>query len=126
MYTLLLSYWMLYGFNRMISNDYQYNLIPLATIIEMFKSFNDHFSYVMINILGNIAVFIPFGVLLPIVVRWKYKRAFGVFSLGVILLELLQLVMRRGSLDIDDYILNSIGYVIGCMLIVYMKHKLEN
>ena len=59
----------------------------------------------------NLALFLPLGVLLPLLetrfqkVTWVLGTA-AVLSLAV---ELLQLVLRRGSADIDDWFLNVLG-----------------
>lgn len=66
----------------------------------------------------NIGVFIPFGVLLPL--RFPCLRRVSLtaacscgFSL---LIELLQLIFRRGVCDIDDLICNTLGGLIGSAL----------
>ena len=67
----------------------------------------------------NLALFLPLGVLLPLLetrfqkVTWVLGTA-AVLSLAV---ELLQLVLRRGSADIDDWFLNVLGAFLGwCLL----------
>ena len=90
-----------------------YNLKPLFTIGQFLQT--DHYSSKtwIINLLGNIGVFVPFGILLPLLVRRRIFRTFFIFICGLFLLELIQLVTRRGSFDIDDFILNSIGFALG-------------
>lgn len=67
----------------------------------------------------NLALFLPLGVLLPLLetrfqkVTWVLGTA-AVLSLAV---ELLQFVLRRGSADIDDWFLNVLGAFLGwCLL----------
>ncbi|HIW32538.1 MAG TPA: VanZ family protein [Candidatus Paenibacillus intestinavium] len=116
-YTLLLIYWMLFGFGRSPQLHYQYNIIPLATIIEMFQLYPLFSKPLIINIIGNIIVFVPFGILLPaIIIRKKLIALLAVFLSGVTVMELSQLLLRRGSFDIDDYLLNSIGFIIGYII----------
>ena len=114
-YFLLLSYWMLLGFGRTTNIDYMYNLEPFSTIkmYLQFEYFN--FSTWIINLIGNIGVFMPFGVLLPIVFRSSFIKSLLIFELGLLMLEVTQLITKRGSFDIDDFILNTIGYVFGFM-----------
>ena len=69
----------------------------------------------MINIVGNIAAFIPFGFFLPIISRrsrlWYNTVMFGfIWSLT---LETLQLVFKVGSFDVDDMLLNTLGAAAG-------------
>ena len=75
----------------------------------------------VINLGGNVIMFIPFGFLLPFVCdRAKRLKCCFVMTLAVILLvELLQLVTLLGSFDIDDVILNMIGIFMGWA--VYIK-----
>lgn len=109
-YTSLLGYWMLWGFGRTPRLEYSYNLVPFSTMIRYFpiRSMSS-----LINIIGNIAVFVPFGVLLPLLFRLRYLKMLGVFIAGLFVLEMAQLITRRGSFDVDDFILNSIGVTMG-------------
>lgn len=67
-----------------------------------------------VNFLGNIAMFVPVGVLLPLVTmkqKWFWSVGLGFcFSL---LIEITQLITARGCFDPDDIILNSLGTAIG-------------
>ena len=67
------------------------------------------------NLIGNILLFIPFGVLLPFAYaggkKW-YKIVLIGFSLSLFI-ETLQLITGRGYFDVDDIALNVIGAVIG-------------
>jgi glycopeptide antibiotics resistance protein len=66
-----------------------------------------------VNVIGNVAVFIPFGIAYPYLLGWKLFRFTSSFIAILFILELLQLVLRQGSFDIDDVLLNTIGAVIG-------------
>jgi glycopeptide antibiotics resistance protein len=106
------------------------NLVPFRTI----KAFmNLHPSTSMqakvFNLLGNVALFIPLGFLLPFVFRkantfWKVAVASFLVSL---LFELYQFVTHTGNFDVDDLLLNSIGGAVGyaCFVMV-TKMVLEN
>lgn len=69
------------------------------------------------NLLGNIVIFIPYGILLGLVSINKRKISFvDVFlcSFGLSLcLECAQTVFSIGIFDVDDLILNSSGDLIG-------------
>ena len=105
--------------------DGRLNLIPFRTL-RLFADLLDsgvrsYIRMAVINLGGNIIMFIPLGFLLP--------RVFGrINSLLQVLLttavlitavEILQLFTLVGSCDIDDLILNVIGAAIG-----YGLHKL--
>ena len=69
----------------------------------------------VLNFAGNVTMFIPIGIVYPIVYKelnthWKVIAAGVGFSLCI---EILQLPFFDRVTDIDDLIMNSFGYVIG-------------
>ena len=104
------------------------NLMPLHTIGSYWKvvsrmEFNPLFFHCVINLGGNIFLFIPIGYFLPRL--WPVLRNFFLFlltcTLAIILVELLQLVTLLGCLDIDDLILNLFGMVLGYFFFIIFK-----
>ncbi|MBO6041069.1 MAG: VanZ family protein [Oscillospiraceae bacterium] len=70
---------------------------------------------VVLNVIGNVAMFIPSGIVLPIVYRkldgfWKALGAGFLLSLCI---ELLQLPFFVRATDVDDLILNTLGVAVG-------------
>ncbi|GFI46216.1 hypothetical protein IMSAGC019_01529 [Lachnospiraceae bacterium] len=67
------------------------------------------------NLVGNVVVFIPFGFLLPYVVKWG--RNFLVMLLNALLfvtgIEVFQLFSAFGAFDVDDILLNTVGAILG-------------
>ena len=66
------------------------------------------------NFLGNIILFLPIGVLLPVVTGWK--KLWNTVAVGIefsLLIEIIQLITSRGCFDFDDVLLNSLGSAIG-------------
>jgi glycopeptide antibiotics resistance protein len=118
-YTALVAYWMLIGFGRVEQAAYHYNLKPLYTITQYLHIRHSHTRLSAINLLGNVAVFVPFGIMIPL--AFPHRRTFwgrfgqmlGIFLLGDLLLESIQLVTKRGSFDVDDFLLNTVGALIG-------------
>lgn len=113
-YTALLVYWMFAGFGRVRheTGGLRYNLVPFRTIKNYFVNFHHfHLSTWVINVFGNIGVFMPFGVLLPALFRRarRWYRFYAAFISALLALELLQMLLHVGSFDVDDLILNSIG-----------------
>lgn len=98
--------------------SYMYNLIPFATI-KQYISLSNHFPVLLrvINLLGNIILFIPIGILLPLLnKRLLHFTPFLVVTVTIlIMVEVIQLVTRVGSLDVDDIILNTVGAWIGIL-----------
>ena len=116
-YFLFLSDW--YG-REGVMDEYRYNL-------ELFKEIRRFIVYreqlgafaVFSNLFGNILIFVPFGFFIAMASssRSFFKALFN--SLGLSLcVEVLQLVTRVGSFDVDDILLNTIGGVLG--YIVFM------
>lgn len=101
--------------------EYHYNLIPFKEILR-FWNYRDSLGMqtVLLNIVGNVLAFVPFGTFLPIFsMRCKRFWRTILFSFELsFLVEVLQLVTRVGSFDVDDLLLNTIGGMIG--FIVYL------
>ncbi|MFB6364079.1 VanZ family protein [Paenibacillus elgii] len=120
LYTSCMLYMMFVGFGRTVhADELRYNLHPFRTISHYFIHFDSiALSVVLINLGGNIGMFILFGILLPLL--YRRCRTFLGFSLGfiipLIVTELLQTVLRVGTGDIDDVILNYVGASLGYML----------
>lgn len=72
-------------------------------------------SSAVINLLGNIVMFLPLGCLPPLLWKsfqkwWKMLLWGGLMIVGV---ELVQLFALVGNCDIDDLLLNLVGIAIG-------------
>mgnify|MGYP005807158969 FL=1 len=66
--------------------------------------------------LGNVVLFSPFGALLPLSFPKRlggYGRAASVFLVSITLVELLQMITRLGSFDLEDILVNFLGFSIG-------------
>lgn len=100
-------------------DEYHYNLQPLFEIKRIWRGRHIlGMKYVILNFAGNVIAFIPFGYLLPKIVKKKLGLFYTVlFSLEFsLLVELTQLISRTGSFDVDDLILNTLGGLIGYIL----------
>lgn len=95
---------------------YHYNLIPFYEIKRFIRYYEIlGMQAVMLNLAGNVAAFMPFGFFLPVFsVRCKkfLNTVFYSFELSL-LVELIQLVTKVGSFDVDDIILNTLGGALG-------------
>lgn len=70
------------------------------------------------QILLNIAMFIPIGFLLALKKGWKSIPV----ALGIsLIIELTQLMSRRGLFEFDDVIHNTLGALLGCGLLSFIK-----
>jgi len=98
---------------------FRINIIPFVNLFD-YPERRD----AVLNFIGNTTMFIPIGVIWPIVYRkldtWKKVIAAGVgFSL---LIELLQLPFFDRVTDIDDLLLNSAGFLAGYGLYTLVKY----
>ena len=81
------------------------------------------FREMLINVIGNTAMFIPLGIVWPSVFK-KLDTHKKVIAAGVgysLCIEILQLPFYDRVTDIDDLILNSLGYLIGYGLYLLVK-----
>ena len=122
MYLCLLAYFMFFSesFGRTDTDrGYAYNLVPLKEITRYFRYYRTlGMPLFLINIVGNMVAFMPFGFFLPIISRrsrkWYNTVSFGlIFSL---ILETLQLIFKVGSFDVDDMLLNTVGAGLGFLV----------
>ncbi len=101
------------------------NLIPFKvfydTVVEVFVHRN--LSYFLINFLGNIMIFMPFGFFLPLL--WQTSRTTTILigAGASLVIELGQLFLARGT-DIDDLLLNTLGVFLGWLVFhVFHTHR---
>jgi len=96
-----------------------YNLKPFKTINAFMDPHpSTSFASRFYNMAGNIALFIPFGFLFPLV--FQNRRGFGTVVIAAFLLslfyEVFQFITGIGQFDVDDLILNTLGGIIGYIL----------
>ena len=89
---------------------FRVNLFPLVNLFDY-----DNKRDVLLNVIGNVAMFIPSGIVLPII----YKRLDSFVKVilvggGISLcIEIIQLPFSVRASDVDDLILNTVGVTIG-------------
>ena len=92
------------------------NLIPVARLFDVYDGW-------LINIIGNVAMFIPVGLVWPFCFKQldtlgKTVLAGAGFSLFI---EITQLPFYDRCSDVDDLILNSTGILIGALIYFAVK-----
>lgn len=120
-------YYVILLFNMVVFARYNsidsYNLIPFKSIVDIFK--NGTTYEVIINIFGNLLVFMPLEYFLIELFKVKKFSLNFIFSFGIILLiELFQYVFKVGVLDIGDLILCTFGMMI--FYIIYTRIKKDD
>ena len=89
---------------------FRINLVPLVNLFDY-----DIFSEALINFIGNTAMFIPLGIVWPIVFK-ELDTPLKNLAAGVgfsLLIEILQLPFFDRVSDIDDLLLNTLGFAVG-------------
>lgn len=104
---------------------YHYNLVPLKEIRRFLHYWRTlGITAVFLNLAGNILAFMPFGSFLPMFSarckKWRFTVLYS-FELSL-LVELLQLVFKVGSFDVDDLLLNTIGGMLGYLVYQMITH----
>ena len=139
-YMILLVYFLFfseeYGRNELYTT-YQYNF-TLFRELRRYIAYRHQIgiSYFLINVVGNVVAFMPFGFLVPVMYReqrkdvvfiGKYFRSFlfvtmlgFVFSLCI---ETVQMLTKVGCFDVDDLMLNTLGVILG-YIIYYICKKM--
>lgn len=97
---------------------FRINLLPFVYLFDY-----PTVKEILINVIGNTTMFIPIGVIYPIVYKNldTHKKVIlaGIgFSLCI---EILQLPFYDRVSDVDDLILNSVGFVLGYLIYLGVK-----
>lgn len=104
--------------------DMSINLVPFRTVAQYLRLLRSSreiwVQLAVINLFGNVIMFIPLGFFLPRVFQQLQKlwKTLLTTALTISLIELIQLFTLLGSCDIDDLLLNLLGAAIG-----YGLHK---
>lgn len=94
-----------------------HNIIPFHTLYY-YISMQEPFDVALRNIFGNMILFIPYAFLLPFAYHGlgSFKKNLLVVFITSLLFELLQLITRLGSFDVDDILLNVLGGLTGWVI----------
>lgn len=97
------------------------NLVPFKTIF-LYLSGEISPLVSFYNLGANIGLFIPFGLYYCYInKRPTFSQLFLISICSIATIEGLQYITKRGSLDIDDLILNILGILIGYMIYPLFK-----
>ena len=99
-------------------------LIPFRIIMMQLKYAQSNMHSFIFNIIGNIGVFIPVGIIFAYLLDSDIKKTILHGSLISVFIEIVQLPLQRTT-DIDDVILNTTGTVIGCFIFLLLSHILK-
>ena len=100
--------------------------------LHLFHAFWEGWNYFNIHLwtlfFGNIAMFMPLGILLPLVAR-PFRRWYVTIPTGFgisLVIEASQYLLKRGIADVDDMFCNTLGNALGyclCMVALSLAEK---
>jgi glycopeptide antibiotics resistance protein len=131
-YSLFKSLLVLYTITLLIllffrPNDQSYdsmNLIPFSTI-SFYLSGKVNWLISFYNLAANIGLFIPYGIFLMVKNEASILKLILLPLITIALIEILQFLTHRGSMDIDDLILNLFGIFVGYICYPIFKKIIE-
>ncbi len=115
------------GFNIVKNGIHETNLIPFKVLFETYKEVfvNGYINYFLINFLGNVILFIPFGLIIPLLWKTSTKKTILIGFCSSLFIEICQLFLTRGT-DIDDLILNTTGVLLGILVFKFLQKNCKS
>ncbi|MCI8274564.1 MAG: VanZ family protein [Lachnospiraceae bacterium] len=114
------------------SEGYRYNLEPFLEIRRCIRYWDVLGPLnAGMNLFGNVAAFLPFGFILPML-RVSNRKWYVIVLLSFLCslcIETLQLFSMRGSFDVDDLMLNTLGGFFGYLcfrMAVFLRWRLPD
>jgi glycopeptide antibiotics resistance protein len=92
----------------------EFNLVPGRGIGQQLHNYNRELG--LTNLFGNVALFVPGGLLLVWLLRGRAFAVVAGLALLSVLIEVLQFLQGARAADIDDVILNATGALLGAAL----------
>lgn len=124
-YTLFLLYLMFLGMGRI---QYEDNLITVEPVLSTIKFIQGAMSWkdIVIIVVGNIVMFIPFGFLGWIFPKLRdLKSLVFTFIPAITIVEGLQYFIRMGIFEVDDILLNTFGVYLGWLCSRLIEKRLS-
>ena len=108
--------------------NYRYNLVPFREIERFWTYRHELGIHSFYNLAGNILGFVPAGFFIPVLLKGKRGFLFTTCSILQMSLhvEILQLIFRVGSFDVDDLILNTLGGMLGYLLLKLISSRRDH
>lgn len=107
-------------YSREKADALRYNLSPIWEYIRAFKFDSDGLKIIskewLYIILNNIYLFVPLGFCVSKVIHREWKVHVLIAFFLPLLVELTQLITRRGVFEVNDIINNSLGYILGFVI----------
>ena len=92
--------------------------VNLSLFTDLVATYHENGIWMVLYlVVGNVAWFVPFGFLLPVI--WQKLKSYYTIPLGFLLslvIETSQFILKKGMFEIDDLVLNTLGTAIGCLI----------
>lgn len=125
-YSLILLYLMFLGMGRVQYEDNVVRMEPVLSTIWYIKE-TILWKDIMMIVLGNVIMFIPFGFL-----GWIFpglnnlKSLLFSFLSAITIVEAFQYFTRMGIFEVDDIILNTFGVYLGWLMRKLLEDKFNH
>lgn len=96
---------------------HSYTINPIDSFMEIRR---DRLGGI-INIFGNILMYVPIGIYIKEKLSLKNNIAILGFVIYITSVEVIQMLTKTGTFDTNDIIMNTLGFIIG--LSIYNKYK---
>lgn len=105
-------------FERAKAFPFRINWIPFVHLFDY-----PHIRDILLNVIGNTAMFIPLGIVWPSVYKElnSHKKILSAGAGFSLCIEILQLPFYDRVTDIDDLLLNTFGFIMGYLLYLLVK-----
>ncbi|MBQ6569260.1 MAG: VanZ family protein [Clostridia bacterium] len=112
------------GFHIIKDRVHTTNLVPFKVVGQTYREafVYGHINYFIINFLGNIIMFMPFGFAIPLLWKIEGKKVILIGLCCSCFIEFCQLFLSRGT-DVDDLMLNTLGTALGYLLYKLFEKK---
>lgn len=95
--------------------------------LDLFQGYRHPIDHSYKDIVSNIALFIPFGILVGMIYRrYRVVVAFVAGLLLTLAIECSQLIWHRGTFDVDDLFNNTVGAVIGGLFAMMVNRMIRS
>ncbi len=102
---------------------YQYKLIPFWSYMEIMAG-SALGKVLPEEVFWNILMLMPLGFFLPFIMK-KTGRVILTGFLFSLVIELLQLILKRGFFEFDDIMHNTLGVIIGVLIIRAIRKNIH-
>lgn len=123
-YALLTLFFLFIGFGRGYQSEtMRFNLV--FEKIPLHYPFGRAFSIWFFD-MGNFIVFIPFGIVIPLLYRCTFAKFILYFLISITFIEVVQMITCLGAFDVNDITINTVGAIVGfCSQRVIVSQKDE-